>query len=353
MSGTDGTTGAGEDGVSVYWVAAVLLRSRRLLMIFTVVGILAGVGVTLVRHATYTTTFTFLPQQSDDLSKAAGLAGLAGQLGISLGSLGGGGGPEQSPQFYADLLKTKRLLAPIAVGSVATGADSTAREPLATFLDLEAPDSARLTDKTIRELRNEVISASVAVRTTGVVTVNVRTRSPYVSLAIARQLLSGLGEYNLVTRQSQARQERVFTESRLNDARAALRVAEDELQRFLVNNRQTDFPALTFQRERLQREVDLRQQIVTSLAQKYEENRIREVRDTPVLTLIELPDLASRADPRLRVLILLIGIAGGLTLGVLVALLRALWNREGVAAGDPARAMLRDEWARMRGVARS
>lgn len=184
-------------------------------------------------------------------------------------------------------------------------------------------------------------------------TVNVRTRSPYVSLAIAQQLLRGLDEYNLVTRQSQAHQERVFTESRLSDARAALRGAEDELLRFLQTNRQTDFPALTLQRDRLQREVDLRQQVVTSLAQKYEENRIREVRDTPVLTLIELPDLASRTDPRLRGLILLVGIAGGMTLGILVVLLRALWNREGVAAGDPARAMLRDEWARMRGVAHS
>jgi len=338
--------GLPDEGVSPYWIAAVLLRERRFIAWVTGAGVLLAVAVLLIRRPTYSTSFTFLPQAPDDQS-VAGLASLAGQFGISLGNAGKN---EQSPQFYADLLTTRRLLGPIAMDSFAVGADSTVRVPLPVFLKIADGPAPLVEDNTLRVLRRDVVSTSVAVRTTGVVTVNVRTRSPYLSLAIAERLLTGLSEFNLRTRQSQAREERIFTESRLAEARVSLRAAEDDLQRFLLTNRQTDFPALLFQRDRLQREVTLRQEIVSSLAQKYEENRIREVRDTPVVTIIEVPTLAARPDPRLRALILLLGTAISFGVGVLLVILGATWGRGGRVGPDPALALLRDEWRQMRGA---
>jgi uncharacterized protein involved in exopolysaccharide biosynthesis len=186
------------------------------------------------------------------------------------------------------------------------------------------------------------------------VTVGVRTKSPYVSLAIARRLLEGLNNFNLITRQSQAREERRFTELRLSEARAALRTAEDNLQRFLQTNRTfSAAAALRLQQDRLQREVDLQQQVVASLAQQYEANRIREVRDTPVITVIEPPVLAVVPDPRLRVLIVLLGAIGGFGLGVLAVLARESWRRERTLGSDPALPALASEWKRFRGVAAS
>ena len=335
------------EGISPYWLAAVLLRRRRSIALITALGILVAVVILLVRPARYTTTFTFVPQAPEDPSRA-GLASLAGQFGISLSAAGGS---QQSPQLYADLLSTRRILAPIADDSFAVDADSTLKVPLATFLDIGEGTPGLMEDNTLRVLRKDVISTSVAVRTTGVVTVNVRTRSPYVSLAIAQRLLTGLNQFNLVTRQSQAREERRFTETRLDDARLALRAAEDELQKFLLNNRQSDYPVLTFQKDRLQREVTLRQDVVTSLAQKVEENRIREVRDTPVLTVIETPILAPRPDARLRAVILLLGTTSAFVFALLVALVRESWLLEGSAGPDAALTQLKREWARFRGAA--
>ncbi len=339
--------GGPDEGVSFFWIAAVLLRERRLIGWITGLGMIAAVAVVLIRRPTYSTTFTFLPKAPDEQS-VAGLASLAGQFGLSLGNIGKN---EQSPQFYADLLTTRRLLGPIAEGSFAVDADSTVKVPLQTYLEIADGPEPLMADKTLKKLREKVVSTSVATRTTGVVTVNIRTHSPYLSLAIARRLLEGLNEFNLVTRQSQAREERRFTEGRLDDARVALRAAEDDLQRFLVNNRQTDFPALTFQRDRLQREVTLRQEIVTSLSQKYEENRIREVRDTPVITVIEVPMLAPRTDPRGRALILLLGVALSFAVGAAIALIRATWRSDGGQGGDPALTQLKREWATFRGIA--
>jgi uncharacterized protein involved in exopolysaccharide biosynthesis len=272
---------AKDESVSLLWMLAVLVRERRLILVFTAAGIILGLALALVRPKTYTTTFSFLPQSTSDPTRA-GLAGLAGQFGISLGALGG---EAQSPQLYADLLVTRAVLGPIATDSFPVGPDSATKVPLASFLHVGDDAPPVVVEKTLRALRKEVVTTTVATRTTGMVTVQVRTKSPYVSLKIADRLLEGLNYFNLITRQSQAREERRFTEGRLEAARASLRAAEDALQRFLQTNRQfAESPALTFQRDRLQREVLLQQQVVISLAQQYEENRIREVRDTPVIS---------------------------------------------------------------------
>ena len=96
------------------------------------------------------------------------------------------------------------------------------------------------------------------------------------------------------------------------------------MQQFLQRNRDLlNSPELTFQRDRLQREVSMQQEVFTSLAQALEQAKIEEVRDTPVLTLVEEPELPVRPD-RLR-LIVKGGMAllGGLMLGCLLAFWKA------------------------------
>jgi uncharacterized protein involved in exopolysaccharide biosynthesis len=333
------------EGVSLYWVLAMLLRRRRLILAMAALGGLAGLLVASLRPATYTSSFSFLPQSSQD-PRSAGLASIAGQFGISLGALGATSTP---PQLYADLIVTREVLGPIAQSSVSSS--DKRRVPLAAFLKVPAGPPALVLDNTIRTLRKRVVAATVASRTTGMVTVTARTRDPAVSFELAQRLLEGLNRFNLVTRQSQAHAERVFTEARYEAARASLRVAEDALQQFLQGNRQYEnSPQLTFQRERLQRDVTLKQQLVTTLVQQYEDARIREVRDTPVITLIERAAMPVRADPRLRGLLLVVGASVGLALGCLFAVLSGSGDRQ---AQDPAKELLAAEWSRARGRRRA
>jgi uncharacterized protein involved in exopolysaccharide biosynthesis len=339
-----GRPGGESEGVSVYWILAVLLRDRRLVLGCAGIGLLLGLTLGLLRKPTYTSSFSFLPQSTQDPGKA-GLASLAGQFGISLGALGGA---SQPPQLYADLLLTREVLTPIARDSFPVGRE---RVPLSEFLDVSGTEPPVVLDNVLRELRKNVISTNVAARTTGMVTVSVRTESPHVSLKIAERLLQGLNRFNLVTRQSQAGEERRFTEARYAASRVSLREAEDGLQRFLQANRQyTNSPQLSFEKERLQREVSLRQQVVSTLAQQFEDARIREVRDTPVITVIEQPTLPARPDPRLRALIAVVATLAALAVGVLIVLLRSARNEEGRVERDPARELLAREWKRLRGA---
>jgi uncharacterized protein involved in exopolysaccharide biosynthesis len=116
---------------------------------------------------------------------------------------------------------------------------------------------------------------------------------------VGQRLLAMVSEFNLSTRQSQAAAERRFAEARMLEARGELRAAENALEAFLDANRRIDnAPELQMRRERLQREVVEHETVYTMLSQAYERARIDEVRDTPVVTLIEGPVGSARPQSR-------------------------------------------------------
>lgn len=334
--------------VSLVWLITVLLRRLRMLATAAGLGATLAVAFALLRPATYTTAFSFIPQTGQDANRG-GLASLAGQFGIQLGALAGSAPP---PQLYAELLRNREVLGTVASATVPV--ENSRVERLADFLDAADPDSMVAIEQTVRTLRERVVSTSVAARTTGAVNVVVKTRSADASLRIAELLLEGLNEYNRTTRQSQAAAERKFTEGRLSEARVALRAAEDDLEHFLRTNRVAGSPELRFEQERLQRELSLQEQVVTGLAQQFEDARIREVRDTPVITLIERPTRAVLRDPRRAVRSALVGAVAVGILALAYALALAAWERGARNSEERvARAALQDEWARLTGRSRS
>lgn len=335
---------AWRDGVPLSWIFALVLRGRRTIFGAAAIGFIVALAIALLRATYYTATFAFIPQSAPAQARG-GLASIAGQFGINVGSLGGQG---ESPQLYADLLQTNAILATIAPDTVA---DATGRPvPLSRFLGVKGDSRPVVMQRTVQNLRDKVITTSVATRTTGMVTVAVRTKSPRASYLIAQQLLNELNQFNLATRRTQAGEERRFVEQRLSEARDSLRRSEDALQQFLQGNRQyANSPQLGFVQQRLQREVSLQQQVVTELAQQYEDARIREVRDTPVITVLEPPTLPVLPDPGGRALTVILGTLGAVAVGTMIVLVRGgLARRRDEDGADESDALLAAEWQRLR-----
>ena len=87
-----------------------------------------------------------------------------------------------------------------------------------------------------------------------------------------------------------------------------LAFAEDSLKAFMFENRQfSNSPQLVFEEDRLQRQVSMRQDLVSAIAQAYEQARIEEVRNLPVITVIDHPEPPALADPRGRLMMLVLG----------------------------------------------
>ena len=111
-------------------------------------------------------------------------------------------------------------------------------------------------------------------------------------------------------------------------ATAELRIAEDRLESFLKNNRQfSGSPELNFQRDRLERSIALRQEVFTTLTQTLEEARIRQVRDIPVISMVDPPSVPSLPEPRGRGIFVVLGFLIGGFSGALLSLVSEVLGR--------------------------
>ncbi|MGE3616090.1 MAG: hypothetical protein AB7L66_09485 [Gemmatimonadales bacterium] len=324
MSSTNPSGTAGDD-VSFADLLMVLVARRRLIVATALLLGLVTATAVLFRGRSYSSSTAFIAQAGR--APSAALSGIAAQFGISVP----GTDANQSPQFYADFVRSRRVLG-AAADSAFPGPDGLPTT-LARLLDVEADNPAEVRERVIEELEGRV-SAAANTRT-GLITVTVRMPDAVVARNLAARLVELLNEFNLRTRQTQARAEREFTESRLEQARDELREAEDRLQAFLQHNRDyRSSPGLTFAADRLEREVSLRQQIVSTLAQAFEQARIEAVRDTPVITVVQAAEVPVRPNSRGLAVLTVLAVIGGAALGVIMALGLSAWS---AIRGRPAR----------------
>jgi uncharacterized protein involved in exopolysaccharide biosynthesis len=313
--------------ISLFALGTTFLRNRWRIARWALGGAAIATLLVAFRPAVYTASASFVPQGNDP--GRSGLASLAGHFGVSLPT----GAQSLSPDFYAKLLKSRVLLGQIARDTFVVQELGGRRMPFLDVFKIRGGLSKQREERGIALLRS-IVTVSVT-KATGVVELSVATRWPSVSLAIVTDLVNGVNDYNQRTRQSQAAAERKFVEGRLVVAGAELRAAEDRLEGFLRTNRQfASSPELTFQRDRLQRDVALQQQVFTSLTDSYEEVRIREVRDTPVITMFETPAVRAQPESRGRVSGVLLGLLLGGFLGVIIAFTRGMAARRR-QVGDP------------------
>ncbi|HWP02631.1 MAG TPA: GNVR domain-containing protein [Gemmatimonadaceae bacterium] len=316
--------GTSRDELTFFAALTPLVRHWRLALAIPVSFGVVGAIVSLFVPATYVASTSFTPQAQPTQGLPASLgalAGLAGQLGLANAS------PGVSPEFFASVLESRELLHAI-LNSEFQSTDQHARRPLLELLRVKGRSENERVANGIRRLR-ALISSQVDGRT-GIVTVTVRQRSARLAADVANHLTQLLNEFNLERRRSQAREQARFVASRLETAEVELEAAEQDVQRFLQTNRQFQgSPLLEFEYARLNRIVQTKQEVYTSLAKAYEDARIAEVRDTPVLTIIDraVPP-HRRAGPRRKLYVLVAAFFGAISALALILAIAPLENED-------------------------
>jgi len=301
-------------------LGSTLLRHR-----FLVTGCAAlffGAAVlTTWKPRTYTASASFSPESQQRVP--AGLAGLASQFGLGLGV----GDAGQTPAFYLDLLDSREILGAVAETTYSFRADTgLVSGSILDIFKIRGRTGPLRREAAIRFLRG-MVSAAVSPRT-NVVTVRVHSTYAQLAVQVCEHLLGLVNRFNLGRRQSQAAAERVFVAGRLEEVKSDLKQAEDRLQTFLQRNRDyRNSPELSFQQDRLARDVSMQQQVYTSLSQSFEQARIEEVRDTPVITIVERPELPVLPDPRGLLRRSIVALVIGTIVGTLLALYRDFLSR--------------------------
>lgn len=308
------------DAPSVLQLVNLLLRHRRLVVTLSLGVAILAVGLGLMLDVSHTSSGSFMSRS--DQGQISRLGGLAAQFGVNLPNMGSG----ESPQFYADLLRSTHLLSQVVDTRYTAGATDGGEESrtgnLVELYEIEAETPRLRHEAAVERLRNDVTVETVD--QTGVVRLSVTAPWPDLAQQVADRLIELVQKFNVEQRQTRAEEERRFLEERVSRARQDLLAAEDSLERFLQRNRRyQDSPPLRFAHDRLQRRVSLQQQVYTSLAQSFEEAKIQAVRNTPVITVVQPPRLPARPDSR--------NLAAhgvlGLLLGGLVAVFWAFGSR--------------------------
>lgn len=329
--------------LSVLGTLADALHHWRLFVSLPVLTGVITVVVTLLMPRDYTSTASFTPSSGG--GQLSQLAGVVAQFGVNV--------PEaetnQSPAFYAQLIQSDDILK--------SAVESEYRIPASESTDTVAQDLVSIFELQTGERATDIAEAVVKLRdrlsvrvdpSTGVVSVGVTTHLASLSKDLGKRLLDLLNDFNLDTRQTQAAAERRFLEGRVIAARADLRTVEDSLQAFLEHNRSYESsPRLTFDYDRLQRRVSLQQQVVTTLVQSLEQAKIDEVRNTPVITVVEPPEEPARPDRRYLLLKAVLAVI----LGLLVAVCWTFgleWMRRARSEDSREYRDLRSQWIRTR-----
>jgi uncharacterized protein involved in exopolysaccharide biosynthesis len=282
-----------QDEISFIAVANVVLRRRSMILLIPLACALVAAGVRMSLPRTYTANASFMPQRSTPPVSGT-LGTLAAQFGIAVPS----GRPGESPAFYADLIRSRAVLEPVLATTYSFRQGRALRRGnIIDLYNIKGTGAAR-TEAGLRRLHRDV-SVSTS-RSTDIVGVSISAPWPGLSQQIAARVVELVNEFNLVKRQTEAHEERRFVQSRMEEAKRELSDSENRLADFLQRNRGASLgsPTLALTNDRLQREVTWRQQVFTSLAQAYEQARIDEVRNIPVITLIEEPTIPVRPDAR-------------------------------------------------------
>jgi uncharacterized protein involved in exopolysaccharide biosynthesis len=317
-------------------MAIAVLRRRGLVLAAIMVG--GGIAATsILLNRQYTAEVRFAPSVTQ--APSGMLAGIAAQFGVPLSGDGA-----TSIDFYRELVRSRAVLGAVVTTPLDTMTTCPDREGT-SYVQFVQPEGETEDEKllsAIEDFRNQLVVIDDVVA--GIVTVRVTTGCAAMAELLAELVVARVNDYNRRTRQSSARAEREFIETRLEKAQDELREMEDSLAAFLEANRTyASSPRLSFEVSRLQRRVDLAQQLVLTLSESFERARIDEVRDTPVLTVVD--SASGSALPSRGVLPwTVVGALTGLVVGVLGVVL--------IDAGAGIREQYPQSWAKLKQVAR-
>ena len=305
-----------KEDVSVFDLLTPLVRRRRLIALTALTFAVVTAVVVLLLRPKYTATTSFVPEAPKESSLSTSLGGLASQFGL---------GTQIATPYSADLMAAvlqSREIREAVLKAEFPDPAGTGKSPrtLLAILEVEGDTPRERLDAGVEALKDA--TAIALDKRTGMVNLRVTIRDPELAAQVANRMVEELNTFNVDRRRSQSGEERLFTERRLAEARQELAGAEEELVSFLRRNRQfSEFSVVGVGARRLERNVQLKQEVLGTLSRSYEEARINEVRDTPVLTVIDRAEAPAWKSYPKRTLSVLIALALGTLLGIGLAYL--------------------------------
>ncbi|MBK9797957.1 MAG: hypothetical protein IPP58_16035 [Holophagaceae bacterium] len=225
---------------------------------------------------------------ADSRSGTSGAAAMAAAaVGVSIP------GQESADAAYVDILNSRSLRESLLkttftfkVRTWLLGAAQSRQQTLYEFLDTKNLDRAVKELKTRITIRRDPKSK--------LLTLIVETESPQLSQQVVQRMVTMLDEFVVDKARTRGGAKAAFAEKRLAEARIELAQAEEAFRVFLDGNRnylQSTDPSVRLKGQRLDSELKLRTQLLTTLAIGREQALLEEKNDMPILNVLDAGNL--------------------------------------------------------------
>lgn len=205
-----------------------------------------------------------------------------------------GGLPMQSRRengyAYLEMIKSRSLLTHL----LAQPLPGSSGESYLTQFSSQGGNEAVRIEQAIRRIR-KAISARFDSKA-GIVRISAQHRRRDVASSVANQIVAELSRFNAEIRTTRARGAVAFVEQRVEESKRGLMAAEDQLAAFReANARIGNAPGLLLKQKRLERDVQLNEEVFSLLSKQLELARIQEKKEAPVFSVLDSAVPADRA----------------------------------------------------------
>lgn len=286
------------EALETIWHSRWLLVRTGLIMLFL------SVAIALLLPSSYRSTVTILPET--DRSKLAALGGisdLAALAGVNVG------GEPSLAKLYPTLLKSRTILERVILQRYRSSRFG--REvDLIEYWEIDGESELDNMEEALKTLRAEL---TVTLDTkTNVLTATIGMREPQLAADVLNSAVATLDEYLRTKRTTSASQQRKWIEARTVEVKVELEQSEDRLKSFRERNRRvSDSPQLMLEHGRLMRDVEISSTVFVELKKQDEIARIEEVKNIPVINVLDPATPPARREwPRRTLLVLVSTVLG-------------------------------------------
>ena len=266
----------------------VLYQNKRFIFFLTFLMMFFGIGLSFFFTKYYSSQISLYPAKKDLMQGLGQFQSLAVGLGMS--------SPTNNQDFnIPDVVKSRLIANKVLdqqwinqLGIKTTLIDLWGMEkaPWHNFFSNHILDSALIKDKAINEFHDRI--EVLEDRLSGLIRINLTLEDPLISATVANFIGEQVQNYIQKENSAQSTKEKIFIISRLTIVKNELEASELELKSFKERNRgYEDSPELFMIYSQLYREVEAKKEVYLTLQQQLELARIEEVKQSPILHILD------------------------------------------------------------------
>jgi len=266
----------------------VLYQNKKFIFLTTFLMMFFGVGFSFFFTKYYSSQISLYPAKKDLMQGLGQFQSLAVGLGMS--------SPNNNQDFNIPDVVESRLIANKVLNQEwlsELGVKKTLIElwdmkkiPWYNFFSNNNLDSAIIKDRAIKEFHDRI--EVLEDRSSGLIRINLTLEDPLISASVANFIGEQVQNYIQKENSAQSTKEKIFILSRLKIVKNELEASELELKGFKERNRgYEDSPDLFMTFSQFFREVEAKKQVYLTLQQQLELARIEEVKQTPILHVLD------------------------------------------------------------------